>query len=142
MMYQMSMPAPRRYFALRRHSNPRCACPECTGFDHSSTQPMVRLSSTHVSGLRMIDTETSEVSYTSRARVQVTPPRQQAISSAVRSSMPKPVPATRTARPSEPSSDQAKPSFPALVHAFIIERVEKSIQKHPVLWLCVSSLLK
>lgn len=84
MMYQMPTPALHRYHALdRRHSNPRCACPECASFDHSATMPMQclphsvsRKQDAAVLMMQTIDTETSkpqiyalpEISYANSAR--------------------------------------------------------------------------
>lgn len=134
-MSQMTA-TPQRSFALeRRHINPRCACLECAAFDESTTQPLQRLPHSSFKMheelapvMTVFDTETAEkcVYYFSEP---ISPHPSLTRGTA---------PSTRAA--SELHSNRGDHSLQTLV-PFILAKIEKSIQKHPFLWFCISSLL-
>src|SRR5579859_2821198 len=104
--------------APRKHLNPTCSCPDCTAFDESPTLPM------HPAIMTAIHTETSERFYYFDE------------TSASLPASPVELPDYYT-----PPPKSEGPTFRALLHAFVIEKIERSIQAHPLTWLCISAIV-
>lgn len=132
-MHQMTTPALHRYHVLdRRHSNPRCSCPECASFDHSATMPMQRLprpssfSSDASVMMNTFDTETSE------HQIYTLPSARHAVRA---SAFPH-----QASAPVGRQSEQPD-TLRAFLQKAVMEKIERSVQAHPFLWFLVSKVL-
>lgn len=116
---------------VRRHQSPLCCCEECLSFDHGITLPMQRVAEpTTTTVIPVIDTETSKrfiYSY-----------QQGTYSSSLTRK-----PVTVFSSPAHLTPQSGKQSrLGTLLRTLVLEKIERSIQAHPFLWLCLSMLLR
>jgi hypothetical protein len=110
----------------RRHFDPRCTCPACLAFDHSLTQPM-QCFSANLERVNAFDTETSErFTYYFPQEASHTASRQMS------------APPRRCEHTITTSQEQ---TLRSLLVPTLLQKLQVSIEAHPLLWLCASCVL-
>jgi len=110
--------------APRRHLNPTCSCPDCTAFDESPTLPMQHIRTDPVI-MTAIHTETSErfTYYFDETSASLLETPEELPNYCI------------------PQSSHERPTFQTLLHAFVTEKIRQSVQAHPFIWLCISTIV-